>query len=622
MKIRLISVILILLMLIPSIISCTPTTSDVETSAPDTSAPETLPPVTDPPTQDETQPTPPPTSELDLIKDGASVFTVLRPLSATEDMLDVLLNFIDEVKRYTDVTLTMSHEGRNDPPQNDNYEILIGNTQRAETLQVASQLKYDDYFYGVVGNKIVILGGNDKATKLAVVDFLTYVVKKSAINDKNNITLDPDNNYTNHKTYSISSLSVAGIDAAPYKIVYSDDDFYGAYLTAQRLSLLIAKKSGYVIPVVEDDTAESEHEIVIGNTSRENSHKSATAYTQVCSGTKLYLHSPYSAGYEFLYNDLEEAFNTANDSFSFDASLSKSIELSSVFSWGSENMLSKSGSLRVMFSNVWDVEKDDPNAPMKLRAQQLADVYRDYAPDVLGLQEANGKVQNNIWSIMKNFGYKKAPCPAINYNSSKYKTDCVIYYNESTVNLIDSGCWMLMDGVELDFEIPNWAWRIAAYAVFEEKATGKRFCVVSIHYTWLESYAQASECRIYDAEGTIKLVSHLMNKYNLPIILGGDYNANYNSQPITKLRNNGFTDVENLANKTEKFNTHHDYPKFDQNGVPTHYYPPAGNHTSAIDHIFAYNAKSVSFGLYEVVEDWFALASTDHCPVMTDFTLK
>ncbi len=610
-------------MLVSSFASCTPTTPGVETSSPDTSAPDTVPPVTNAPTQEVTQPIVP-SSKLELIKDGATVFSVLRSFSSTDEDLNDLLDFISEFQSYTGVKLNMTHEGRNDPPQNDNYEILIGETQRAETLQVAAQLKYNDYFYGVVGNKIVILGGNPEATKIAMVDFLTYVVKKGAINDKNNITLDPDNNYINNNTYKLSSFSVAGIDAAPYKIVYSDSDFYGAYLAAQRLSLLIAKISGYRIPVVEDNIAESEHEIVFGDTNRNNPHKSATAYTTVCSGTKLYIHSPYSAGYEFLYNDLEATLNAAKDTFDFAADLSLSTELSSVLSWGSENMLEKKGSVRVLFSNIWDLSKDDPTAPMKLRAQQLADVYRDYAPDVIGLQEAAGNVQKYLWNIMKDFGYKKAPATPVNYNndSIKYSNDTLIYYNPETLNLIASGSWLLTAGVELDFEVPNWAWRLAAYAVFEEKATGKQFCVVSIHFTWLDNPSQASECRIYDAQGTIKLIDHLMKTYNLPIILGGDYNDKNSSTSIKLLKDNGFTDVEEIAEKSEKFNTHHDYPKFDENGVPTQYYAPTGNHLSAIDHIFAYNAKKVSFKLYEVVEDWFALASSDHCPLITDFVLQ
>ena len=57
------------------------------------------------------------------------------------------------------------------------FEILVGNTEREETAEFLSGLNYNQYGFGVIGNKIVIAGWNETTTTLAADNFIDYFNK-------------------------------------------------------------------------------------------------------------------------------------------------------------------------------------------------------------------------------------------------------------------------------------------------------------------------------------------------------------------------------------------------------------------------------------------------------------
>ena len=125
-------------------------------------------------------------------------------------------------------------------------------------------------------------------------------------------------------------------------------------------------------------------------------------------------------------------------------------------------------------------------------------------------------------------------------------------------------------------------------------------------------------------EANREAMKALSVKYDAPVIIGGDYNCNLSSDPLKIiLQENKFVEAENLATKTEFGGTHHSYPTFNTEvGYADKYYPAGGTYKTAIDHIFIYNESKLNVHLYDVIEDYFALASSDHCPMITDITLK
>lgn len=63
------------------------------------------------------------------------------------------------------------------------FEILVGNTEREETARFLSELAFDQYGFGVIGNKIVVTGWNETTTELAADNFIDYFKANSVKND-------------------------------------------------------------------------------------------------------------------------------------------------------------------------------------------------------------------------------------------------------------------------------------------------------------------------------------------------------------------------------------------------------------------------------------------------------
>lgn len=546
---------------------------------------------------------------LPLIENGETKFTLLKPIGVSDDVLDVILYFKSTFQKKTGITLEMEFEDQNEAV-NDDFEIIIGNSYRPESIEKNDGIKSKDYFFGIVKNKLIFAGGSADALLTAVDTFFRNVIDPAVSADKANITLSIENNTSKQGSYFLNSMKIGETDAYNYKIVYSADDIYAAEVFAKRLSESIRSKSGYSIKVVSDKTAKGENEIVIGNTNRGTPSAKENCFAINYDSGTLYMSSPYSEGYNSLLTYFVSNILIKNRDLIIDKSVNVEKDLSLVFSDGSENMLSKTG-IRVIFNNVWS--GNESTAPAKLRAKQLADVYKDYSPDVIGLQEYSGAVKTELASRLKKMGYVE-----ISYSESNKKgidPRTPVFYDPNTLNVVASGFWRYGDESGDVSKSIGWA-------VFEEKASGQKFIIGSTHFYWTsDALGQAS--RIINANELCELMSSLSAKYDAPVIIGGDYNCNINSDPLAILKNNNFVEAHTIAAKAEKGGTHHSYPIFDTtNGFATSYYPASGTYATAIDHIYLFNEQKLNVHLYDVIEDYFALASSDHCPLLTDFSLK
>ena len=407
------------------------------------------------------------------------------------------------------------------------------------------------------------------------------------------------------------TLSIAGVSASEFRIVYSDNDMHGAKIFALRLKQLIKSVFGVDVTVVSDNASAISNEIVIGNTNRGVQGASNIAYTLACSEGKLYFASPYSVGYEYMFNYFEELYTDTKGAFAYKNSYYFSKKLSSVLDYGSENVLQKTGNVRIMYNNIW--VHDVASAPQALRAKQLVDVYRDYAPDILCLQEWDGNMRAYTTPMIISIGYSQVEFAE---NSTPSVNICTpIFYNAKTIKIVNSGFWFLDGNV---YNSTGVAW-----ALVEIKATKKQFIVATTHYAWVEDSDQANALRIRNANDTVNCISTLINRYNVPVVIGGDFNTSSSGEPYKILTNKGFTHVKDLAQNKTGVGTHHDYPTFDlSTGVCNNYFYPLPNSASALDHAFVYNQGKMKFNTYAIIEDYLALASTDHCPILVDITLK
>ncbi len=601
--VKTLSLFLALLMLCTALASCVSSgTGDDSTTGDGSTTPDTT------PVPEETTPITGQEEFLDLVVNGETSFTLIKPIAASDEQLELINYFQEKFEKKTGVTLPLTYEKRSDA-DNDNYEILIGETMNPASIEKNAEMREKDFFYGIIGNKLIFVGGNTTSLKSAIQYFERKFLDAAVKKDKNNITFDLSDNYSERVLYYLEDFKIGSEDASKFTVVYSNNDLVAAKVFAKKLANLITDRYGFKISSTDDSEKASPYEIVVGSTNRGNVTPAKNCGSITYKDGKMYISCDISAGYDYLYSYMDKEFLYGDRKLKFDQTKNLNVELSTLFTGGTENILERHGSIRILLNNIWS---GADNAI--LRANQLKEVYKDYAPDVIGLQEFSGSVKTQLKNNILSLGYKEIPYHEKNYN---YAVQTPIFYNPKTLKVIDSGFWKYND--EAGDKSKSVAW-----CLFEQISTGKRIIVGSTHFMWT-SPALGSDlanlARTVDATEMCELLIKLSKKYNAPVIVGGDFNCNINSQPAGIIKQNGFVDIENLATKTELGGTHHSYPSF-ADGICTSYSSAGGTYETAIDHIFAYNQSMMDIGLYDVVEDFLALASSDHCPMITDVTLK
>ena len=95
----------------------------------------------------------------------------------------------DSILSFCDVKLSISTDWYK--PGSDiasEFEILVGNTEREESAAFLSSIAYNEYGFGVIGNKIVVAGWNETTTNLAAENFIDYFKANAIKNDDGTIT--------------------------------------------------------------------------------------------------------------------------------------------------------------------------------------------------------------------------------------------------------------------------------------------------------------------------------------------------------------------------------------------------------------------------------------------------
>lgn len=549
-------------------------------------------------------------SPLTILEDGKTNLTLLMPLNASQDQRDLILYFRKEFEKRTDINIPITYEKKGDSPENDNFEILIGKSLRKESTELSSSMRKMDYCYTVCGNKLVFAGGSISAVKHGVQYFIRKFLDSALQKDSKNVVFTPDDSYYEIIKYHIQEFLIDGVDAYNYKIVYSTRDLLSAQAFAHNLAKTITQKYGYTLKVVPDTQPESDYEIIVGDTSRGHPNTKEKSFDIFCNDKKLYFYCDTSTGYEYFFDYVDQTVLSGSKQLNIENSFKKTVPLSDVLSGGSENILSRSGDIRIFFNNVWSGNTSD--APASIRAEYIKEMIYDYAPDIVCLQEYSGAVKNALSVHLTKLGYVELKYEERN-KSHDVRTP--VYYNPKTVLPVDSGFWAFNDTANDKSKSIGWG-------VFMDKS-GNRFCVASTHFYWT-SDELGEYARKIDATELCEQMKKVSQKHNdIPVIIGGDYNCRLGSDPLEILKSNGFTDVESTAIKTELNGTHHSYPTIDSSTlVCTNYSKASGTNENAIDHVFSYSDKNLTVNLYDVIEDYLALASSDHCPMLVDITLK
>jgi endonuclease/exonuclease/phosphatase family metal-dependent hydrolase len=208
--------------------------------------------------------------------------------------------------------------------------------------------------------------------------------------------------------------------------------------------------------------------------------------------------------------------------------------------------------LTIMTFNVRvDVPTDGENAWPK-RIGKVAKVINHANPIIIGMQELNEKMINDIKDEIPNYQWIGKP----RQKDDEYSP---ILYRPDIVELIDTGTFWLS---ETPFVEASSSWdsaypRICTWGEFSLKESpSSRFRIFNTHLDHLSRDARNNGVRII-----WEMMSHLNEKEELPIILMGDFNDSPKSDVVQFLENKIKLLNINSIMKAEEHerNTFHDF---------------------------------------------------------------
>ena len=529
----------------------------------------------------ETEPPVPSILKADLEK-----YAVIRPEKLSDSLNETIRSFYQRLKDEYGVAVFKDDFYRDDIPayKMGEYEILVGKTNRPETADFLSKLKYNDFGYAQYGNKIVIAGHSDDATQNALQEFIVSVLNKR--DGEEGVFYNEAYNFAKLLEYRIKELAVGDTDINEYRIVYPKRNGNTEQVAAQMIADAIAKASGFVIDVIHDGEAEaSGHEILVGATNRNTEAEIASFGTKMSGlealvafdGKNINLYGLSPTAVLVAANEFIAKFvNEKSDKFSI------SLDATQICKYNDSI-------LKAMSFNVWVSGKTAE------RNERVLTMCMKYLPDTIGFQEVDP-----VWLATLNAGLKdQYAFVGEGRNGGASGEYNPIFYKKEVFNLIDSGTRWLSDTPNVVSKVEESSLnRIYTFALLERKSDGKRIMVVNTHFDHKSAEAREKQAAI--------LVAYLQTITDYPIVLTGDFNCDSSSKAYSTLMSSGIANSSNIADK-----------KINNVATFTNY----GTSSKIIDFVFV-SPKTIGATTYQVCnEEINGDFPSDHHPVLIEYTL-
>ena len=227
-------------------------------------------------------------ADVVYVKDGESVYKIVRPEESKLEEASRASYIFKQMKNNFGVSVKNEADTSDGTDQ---YEILVGSTNRPESKQALDYLvsktggRYDDYIICTIGKKIVINASNATALEAATKYFVENYIKADGVKGGIEYCKAAEGNFTN--------FTINGTDIGKFSFVRPHFNLsYLAQTEMEKLVNIIYEKTGYMLSIEEDTYTEAgEYEIIVGNNNREGV-KNITDYDLydiTVKGNKIYL---------------------------------------------------------------------------------------------------------------------------------------------------------------------------------------------------------------------------------------------------------------------------------------------------------------------------------------------
>ncbi len=400
------------------------------------------------------------------------------------------------------------------------YEILIGCTNReeSETFLNKYELKWSDYGYAIVGDKLVIASQNEDGTLEALRAFVQYVSK----NQDNEVFFSNADLYLITDTsFPHPNLSVNGIAVDELSILCNEESLGGV---AQIIRDAIIEASGIAVPIVTDSEIENiEGKLVVGRTNQ-------IIIDPAPEGTA------YPTGKEFYISELAGGlFVEANSTAGY---LSAAAHIASqIAAAKTEKVVLEckkhegEDAIGVMSFNLMaGAQKGDK------RVDRVIELILKYRPAVIGVQEAT----DNWMGILRERLGDIYTVVGVGRNAEGHDEHSAILYRTAEFDCLESGTKWLSDTPDVagsKFADSHYT-RIMTYALLSRKSDGKQFLHVNTH---LDYGSTPEEEQVKVAQMQV-LFEEIAKFSEAPTIITGDFNATVGSPVYELIMEKGYED--------------------------------------------------------------------------------
>ncbi len=261
--------------------------------------------------------------------------------------------------------------------------------------------------------------------------------------------------------------------------------------------------------------------------------------------------------------------------------------------------------ITIYSQNVWNCP------PASYRNKLIRSLVSDFDADICMFQECGPftvrAAEISLPDLMKEI-YEEACEQLADRNFTP------VYYKRDKFDLVDSG-YFLFEGLN-DSNSKSVTW-----AVLKEKSSSVKCAFISTHFWWMFESEKDNEQRLRNVDQLYEICNFIIEKYNVPVIIGGDLNNGKNSdqgeEPYEYMKQKGFNDIRLSAEETTDEYTHHDYPVLNENKIYENGPMPVRN----LDYIFTYGDYNIKAKKFNIITSQNALNSSDHCPLIGVFEL-
>ena len=263
-----------------------PEATQPEATEPEATEPEATEPEATEPEATEPEETEPEVTEKILSLDAR--YVIIRPESCSNDVKDAAMALKNALSDAIGESISVKEDYLYGDSQPDQYEILIGQTNRDESLAAIAGLKYNDYTVAIAGDKLVITAYTDENLLVAV-----EYVKGLIENAGECVEFKESDQKTVVAEYQLDQVKFGETSLEGYSIVYPSKGGSVIESYAYQLQAKVLELSGILLPVKKDTKDETDKEILLGNTNREASKAikasslPTNGYSITESGTKI-----------------------------------------------------------------------------------------------------------------------------------------------------------------------------------------------------------------------------------------------------------------------------------------------------------------------------------------------